>query len=178
MAITNPTVLINEYISEKVMDSLPNSFTQKFRFFPQLPTDINSITDDMPEAADNIFVVYDRMFKMRNRAFPHIKNEQALYYFYKMAGLPDDLYDTVQIVYDLLDREDESGQEINQWLQSKIVNDVITVNNKDFKPVFFHSFKVYQLQETRDTMNHGTVRTFAGSKIIVDYKYHTQDYTN
>jgi hypothetical protein len=37
---------------------------------------------------------------------------------------------------------------------------------------YFHSFKVYQLEEVRDIIDFGTARTYAGNKIIIDYQYH------
>jgi len=85
-----------------------------------------------------------------------------------------------QIAYELLDREDESAQELNAWISSKI----ITVNGESvvnfgtanspeyFNPVFFHRIKMYQLEETRDIVDFGTARTYAGNKIIIDYDYH------
>jgi hypothetical protein len=42
----------------------------------------------------------------------------------------------------------------------------------DFYPVFFHEIKIYQLEETRDIVDFGTARTFAGNKIIIDYCWH------
>ena len=40
------------------------------------------------------------------------------------------------------------------------------------KAVFFHSFKLFQLEETADIIDFGTARTWAGNKLIIDYKYH------
>jgi hypothetical protein len=85
-----------------------------------------------------------------------------------------------QMAYELLDREDESAQELNAWILSKIVvvngEKVVnfgTANSPEyFYPVFFHSIKMYQLEETRDIVDFGTARTFAGNKIIIDYDYH------
>jgi len=37
---------------------------------------------------------------------------------------------------------------------------------------YFHDFKVYQLEETRDIIDFGTARTYAGNKIIIDFDYH------
>ena len=96
MAITYPPVLINEYLAEKVTDRLPDRFSGAFRFFPTLPTDINALTENFPAAANDVFAVYDRMFKMRRKPFPHIKCEQLLYYFYKMNSDPEALIETVQ----------------------------------------------------------------------------------
>jgi hypothetical protein len=180
MAISYPPVFINEYLAEKVTDKIPNRFSGAFRFFPTLPTDINALTEGFPEASNDVFAVYDRMLKMRRSPFPHIKNEQLLYYFYKTNSDPEALIETTQIVADLLDRGDESGQEINAWIESKVVDGLVTFGTgalaREFKPVFFHDTKIFQLQETRDIIDFGTARTFAGNKIIVEYCYHTQDY--
>jgi hypothetical protein len=184
MNIAYPPVIINEYLAEKVLDILPDRFSGAFRFFPTLPTDINALTESFPEAANDVFAVYDRMLKMRRQPFPHIKCEQLLYYFYKMAGDPEALIETTQVVADLLDRNDESAQEINAWIASKInpATGLITFGNgllaKDFKPVMFHTIKVYQLQETRDIIDFGTARTYAGNKIIIDYDYHIPNDAN
>jgi hypothetical protein len=180
MAITYPPVLINEYLSEKIGDRLPDRFSSSLKFFPTLPTDINALTETFPAAANDVFGVYDRMFKMRRGPFPHIKCEQLLYYFYKMNSDPEALIETSQVVADLLDRGDESAQELNAWVSSKAVGDTITFGTgnlaREFKPVFFHTIKIYQLEETRDIVDFGTARTYAGNKIIIDYDYHVRDY--
>lgn len=177
MAIAYPPVFINEYLAEKIPDSLPNRFSSAFRFFPTLPTDINSLTETFPEASENVFAVYDRMFKMRRTPFPHIKCEQLLYYFYKMSGDPEALIETVQLVQDLLDDGDESAQELNSWIASKVNrNGLVTFGSgslaRDFQPVFFHEIKIWQLEEARDIIDFGTARTYAGNKVIIDYMYH------
>lgn len=181
-AITYPPVFLNEYLSEKIVDKIPNRFSKSLRFFPTLPTDINSLTEGFPEASTDVFAVYDRMFKMRRGPFPHIKNEQVLYYFYKINSDPEALIETSQLVADLLDREDESAQEVNEWIASKVnpATGLVTFGTgslaRDFKPVYFHQIKIFQLEETRDIIDFGTARTFAGNKIIIDYRYHTKDY--
>jgi hypothetical protein len=172
MAMSYPPVLINNYLAERVSQSMPDRFSTGFRFFPTSPTDINALTESFPEAANNVFAVYDRMFRMRKSPMPHTKTEQLLYYFYKMAGDPEALIETTQLVFDLLDREDESAEEINAWIRSKTINGVVTFDGKEFDPTVFHNFKIYQLQETRDVINFGTARTFAGNKLIIEYNYH------
>ena len=180
--ITYPPVIINEYLSEKIKERLPDRFSGSLRFFPTLPTDINALTEGFPQASEDVFAVYDRMFKMRRKPFPHIKCEQLLYYFYKMAGDPEALIETTQNVQDLLDRGDESAEELNNWIATKVAEDgILTFGTgnlaRRFKPVRFHETKIYQLEETRDIIDFGTARTYAGNKIIIDYDYHTQDYS-
>ena len=89
-----------------------------------------------------------------------------------------------QVVQDFLDRGDESAQELNEWLtalpEGQPITDPITgrqlrtkvINETDFCIPFFHEIKIYQLEETRDIVDFGTARTFAGNKIIIDYDWH------
>lgn len=169
-----PPIFINKYLAEKVSEYFDNNFN--LPFFPTLPTDIDSLTEMFP-LSDGTFAVYDRMFKFRRTPFPHIKSEQLLYYFYKMQGLTTErLLEVSQLVYDKLDREDESAQELNDWIKTlpRNPNGTISFGNDttEFNPVFFHRIKMYQLEETRDIVDFGTARTYAGNKIIIDYDYH------
>jgi len=115
-----------------------------------------------------VFAVYDRMFKMRRQAFPHIKCEQLLYYFYSTGDdATTKMVITQQQISDLLDKADESAQDINLWARENE-----SLWSAESKPVSFHSFKIYQLEETRDIVDFGTARTYAGNKIIIDYDWH------
>lgn len=174
MAIYYPPIFINAYLSDKITSSLPDRFNGALKFFPTSPTTIDDLTQNFPAQANDVFAVYDRMFKMRRGPFPHIKQEQLLYYFYKTAGDPEALIETTQLVLDLLDNEDESAQDLNTWIEAKQKsNDPIRDPGGAIMPyVFFHKIKVYQLEETRDIVDFGTARTFAGNKIIIDYQWH------
>lgn len=179
MAIYYPPAFINAYLAEKIPAELGS---ERFgnglmKFFPVSPTDIESLTETFPEASANVFAVYDRMFKMRRGPFPHIKCEQLLYYFYKMAGDPVDLIESTQVVQDLLDREDESAEELNAWSAAKQASaNPLRDDAGNILPLpFFHKIKIYQLEETRDIVDFGTARTYAGNKIIIDYDWHKSE---
>lgn len=191
MAISYPPIFINEYLKEKVSAYfVDNPFDGQvgdmtIPFFPTSPTDIDGLTQSFP-ASNGMFAVYDRMFKMRRKAFPHIKDEQLLYYFYKMQGDPVALITTSQLIQDHLDRGDESAQDLNLWIESKLTRNATgqmiyrpSVNDlSEFLPVYFHDLKIFQLEETRDIIDFGTARTYAGNKIIIDYCYHTKGYSS
>jgi hypothetical protein len=185
MAISYPPIFINQYLKEKINEWYQDQdsgqrFDFSIPFFPVSPSDIDQLTETFPEG---MYCVFDRMFKFRRTPFPHIKCEQLLYYFYKMSGDPELLIEVTQKVHDWLDRGDESAQELNAWIESKVnqTTKLVTFGSgnlaKDFKPVFFHDLKVYQLEETRDIIDFGTARTYAGNKVIIDYDYHTKDYS-
>jgi len=173
MAMSYPPIFVNKYLADKVSEYFEGNFS--LPFFPSLPTDIDALTETFP-LSNGTFAVYDRMFKYRRSPFPHIKSEQLLYYFYKMQGDSELMTEISQKVYDLLDREDESAQELNEWVRllPRNANGTVSFGTDptEFNPVFFHRIKMYQLEETRDIVDFGTARTFAGNKIIVDYEYH------
>ncbi len=185
MAKTYPPVFINNYLKEKISEHFKSTPFDgvlnevNIPFFPTAPTDIDALTETFP-TSQGTFAVYDRMFKYRRTPFPHIKSEQLLYYFYKMQGDSELMMEISQLAYELLDREDESAQELNEWVRSKVVavdgSKVVNFGTTDrpdyFYPVFFHKIKMYQLEETRDIIDFGTARTYAGNKIIIDYDYH------
>mgnify|MGYP006915399748 CR=1 len=83
-----------------------------------------------------------------------------------------------QAVQDLLDRGDESAEDLNAWIMSSPdYNSATGLYKGEFLPVYFHDIKIYQLEETRDIIDFGTARTYAGNKIIIDYCYHTKGYS-
>ena len=108
---------------------------------------------------------------MNKRGFPHIKCEQLLYYFYATAD--NSILNMIKIqesVLRLMDRFDETAEEINAWCANRQIrlDDGSVIDNM----FYFHNFKVYQLEETRDIIDFGTARTYGGNKIIIDFDYH------
>jgi len=179
MSVHYPPVFINEYLKEKVseyfrdnpFDGLEGDLVVPF--FPTSPTELEAVISSFPQS-NGMFAVYDRMFKMRRKPFPHIKSEQLLYYFYKISSSPVGLLLLTQKVQDLLDFEDESAQDLNAWIRAKQEsnNPIRDDLGNPMPRVFFHRIKVYQLEETRDIVDFGTARTYAGNKIIIDYDWH------
>jgi hypothetical protein len=130
MPIDYPPVFINNYLAEKITQGLPEYFSADpqdeseypLRFFPTQPTSIDTLTEEFPAASENVFAIYDRMFRMRRGAFPHCRTEQLLYYFYKTSGGIDALIETTQEVASLLDDGDESAEDVNVWIKGKAVS--------------------------------------------------------
>lgn len=164
-SITNtPALWVNHYLQEKLVDlgfeSVP--------FFPTTPSTISDLTEYFPSGG--IMCTYDRLIRLRRSPFPHIKGEQLLYYFYATAeNSVTNMVRVTEQVLRLLDREDESAEEINSWQTGKsIVVDGETLQS-NFK---FHRFRVFQLQEARDIINFATAKTYGGNKIIIEFEYH------
>lgn len=165
-----PMLWINTYLSEKIpaLTGLKN-----FPFFPSTPSTINDLTEYFNQSTQGVAATWDRLIRMRRTPFPHIKQEQALYYFYAQGSSPTDVMVQIQeSVLRLMDREDESAEEINNWTKGKVI-DGMTCKFQ------FHRFRIYQLEEVRDIIDFGTARTYGGNKIIIDFEYHQmQDIIN
>ena len=117
---------------------------------------------------------WDRLIKMNKNSFPHIKSEQIMYYFYANGENPiEKMVQIQEQVLRLMDRGDETAEEINNWCSNRQVN-LGTTQNPDLidNMFYFHEFKVYQLEESRDIIDFGTARTYGGNKIIIGYDYH------
>lgn len=197
MAIHHPPTIINTYLQQKLgplFGAVP--------MFPTVPSDLAAVSDgftinqlmgdELRFSFNGQAAIYDRMFKMRRTPFPYIKCEQILYYFYAMTeSAVVNLIEMTQHIQDLLDRGDDSGKDINEWIrslhasqggQTTTVTDIVTgvteqkpfvtINGEQFLLPYFHSMKVFQLQETRDIIDFATARTYAGNKIVVDYDWH------
>jgi hypothetical protein len=163
--LNTPVLWINKYLQEKLTTLLGGDIVP---FFPTSPSTIDQLTETFPNGPGEggAFCVYDRMFRMRRGPFPHIKCEQVLYYFYAQASQPTiKMLKIQESVLRLLDRGDESAQELNAWAKGKIFDGMEC-------KFYFHDFKIYQLEEARDIVDFGTARTYAGNKIIIDYDYH------
>ena len=164
-----PPAIINAYIKDVIDNEYEDLILPQF-IPATTPVDINALTESFPQS-NGKFAIYDRMFRKLKNTVAIIHCEQILYYFYDFN--PTDNTDTVNViefaqqVQDKLGYLDGSAQNVNSWAFQN--------TNKweeDSKPVFFHHFKVYQLQETRDIIDFGTARTYAGNKLIIEYDWH------
>jgi len=164
-----PVLWINHYLRNKIQEL---AGLEDVPFFPTGPSTLETLQKQFPEGGT--MAVYDRMFRMRRGPFPHIKCEQVLYYFYYTAS--NNIQNMVKVqeaVLRLMDRGDESAQELNVWTKNNPINFGTTLNPDMVECKFyFHNFKIYQLEEARDIVDFGTARTYAGNKIIIDYDYH------
>jgi hypothetical protein len=182
-----PVLWINTYLQEKIPElvkqvggdqitDFTNSQGIGVPFFPSRPTSIDEITeqwvviDDVRYPYAGIMATWDRLIRMRRSPFPHIKQEQLLYYFYAtQENVTEQMVQVQEAVLRLMDREDETAEEINKWAKAKG-----PIDGMDCK-FFFHKFRVYQLEEVRDIIDFGTARTYGGNKIIIDFEYHQEN---
>jgi hypothetical protein len=167
--LNTPLLWVNKYLEKKITEL--GDF-ERVPFFPSTPTTLDDLTEMFVQSPDGIMCVYDRLSRMNKNKFPHIKTEQILYYFYATAeNTSVNMIKIQERVLRLLDRGDESAEEINNWCSNRKVrlDDGSTINNV----FYFHTFKVYQLEEARDIIDFGTARTYGGNKFIIEFEYHS-----
>jgi hypothetical protein len=180
--LNTPVLWINKYLQSKIGQDTGIGVP----FFPSRPSTIDDLTETWITVTDananqfsdlvrlpyaGVMATWDRLIKMNKRGFPHIKCEQLLYYFYATEeNSVLSMVRTQEAVLRLLDRFDESAEEINEWCANRQIqlDDGSVIDNM----FYFHNFKVYQLEETRDIIDFGTARTYGGNKIIIDFDYH------
>jgi hypothetical protein len=177
--LNTPMLWINAYVQEKIAQytSSSNNTGLGIPFFPPSPNTIDDLTETWIVLNDSRFMyagvrcTYDRLTRLRRSPFPHIKGEQLLYYFYATAeGVTDKMIAVTETVLRLMDREDETAEEINKWMKTIQPGDPRFAG---FTPQFyFHKFRVYQLEEVADIIDFGTARTYGGNKMIIEYEYH------
>jgi hypothetical protein len=196
--LNTPTLWVNKYLQAMIAKEPINFIDQigtdtitlstgeaglGVPFFPSTPSSIDDITeqwvviDDVRYPYAGVMATYDRLIRLNKKSFPHIKTEQVMYYFYAtQEDVTIQMVQTQEKVLRFLDRGDESAQEVNDWCSNRRVN-LGTQNNLNLVDniFYFHNFRVYQLEETRDIIDFGTARTFGGNKIIVEYEYHQTD---
>ena len=107
-----------------------------------------------------------------------------MYYFYANGENPiEKMVQIQEQVLRVMDRADETAQEVNNWAANRQINlggaanldsngNVIDEDLLVDNMFYFHDFKVYQLEESRDIIDFGTARTYGGNKIIIEYDYH------
>ena len=175
--LNTPVLWINKYLQSQISGIFQNDSGEQnatFPFFPSTPSTIDDLTEYFGQSTQGVAATWDRLIKMNKKGFPHIKCEQLLYYFYATGDNPVEKMVRIQeSVLRLMDRFDESAEEINNWCSNRVIrvagpNGTLDLENQ----FYFHNFKVYQLEETRDIIDFGTARTYGGNKIIIDFDYH------
>ena len=166
--LNTPVLWINKYLE----DNITLLTDIEVPFFPSTPSIIDDLTGSFPDGG--AMATWDRLVKMNRKGFPHIKSEQLLYYFYATStNSIENMVKIQEAVLRLMDRFDETAEEVNNWCSNTQIN-VGTAGIPEYidNIFYFHNFKIYQLEETRDIIDFGTARTYGGNKIIIDFEYH------
>lgn len=174
--IALPPLFIAGYLKQQLIDFgiVPNN-PDWTPFIPAtMPLDIATYYEQLTQLSGEtspIVVQYDKMMRFRPSPFYRNKREQMLLTI--RCSSFDKKESASRIISEALDREDASAQDVNLW-SSK--NTLLDDNGQPIpKNVFFHRFKVYQVDESRDIVELSAVKTDYWDKIVVEYDYHTKD---
>lgn len=115
------------------------------------------------------YVVYDRMFSFnRSGSFYPIKNEQLMY---SIKGTEVELFQWGSAVQMILDRQDDAGKDVNNWIRNN--------GGSAVYPIYFHSLRVHQtfrgLSGEAQNIRDESTRAKIVTDFIVSMEYH---YTN
>jgi post-segregation antitoxin (ccd killing protein) len=109
-------------------------------------------------------IFWDRLIRYGSDTKYWNKKEQLVYTIHSASDIQG--INISRVITEALDREDAAAQDVNTWLSE---------NSADLPPlnVFFHNFRVFQIDETRDLLELASVKFNWKNKIIIEYEYHT-----
>lgn len=162
-----PVLIINGYLWD-TMKKLDPTLTQTKNYGNKIPFFPMSDAASGSKSWDNkTYIIYDRMLRMTNNAFYPIKNEHIVY---AVKGKEEETFEWSLAIQYILDRMDDSAQDINDWNRSQI----------NPANVYFHNLKVHQSGSVTSSSGGSQARDFSNrpyyiTQFIVDAKYHFTD---
>jgi hypothetical protein len=160
-----PPKIVNAYIKNELEHfGILSGFEQMVPIFPTSPTNIEDVFKNYigaPGVDNPLLIQFERLIRYRPSTMYRHKREQIVYYLYCTSM--DKVLDAHRVIFEALDREDASAQDVNKWA---IDNDISGQN------IHFYNMRVYQADETRDVLELASARTVYANKIIVEYDYH------
>lgn len=171
-----PTLFISGYLKKQLIDFgiVPNN-PDWTPFIPAtMPVDISTYYDQLIALSGEsapLVIQYDKLMRFRPNSFYRNKREQMILTIRCSSFEKKEV--ASRIIIESLDREDASAQDVNIWSSQ---NTLLDDNGEEIpKNVYFHNFKIYQLDESRDIVELSSVKTDFWDKLVVEYDYHTTD---
>lgn len=162
-----PPIFINKYVIDQLKSfGIVTGIEGIDPIVPVQSTNLDDLFGEITVTGDAFLIAYDRLARYRPNAMYRHKREQLVYTIHSSSDAQG--FDIARIISAALDREDSAAQDVNSWL----------IQNPDKVPnlnVFFHRFKVFQIDETRDLVELGSIKFNWRGKLIIEYDYHTKD---
>lgn len=159
-----PPVLINKYIIDQLKRfDIVTGIEGIEPIIPVQSTNIDDLYDEITITGDPFLIAYDRLIRYGSDTTYWNKREQLVYTIHSSDSAKG--LDISRVIVEALDREDAAAQDVNLWLSQ---------NREKFPAlnVFFHNFRVFQIDQTADILNLGSVKFNWRGKIIIEYDYH------
>jgi hypothetical protein len=160
-----PPVFVNQYlIAQLKRFGIVTGIEGIDPIIPVQSTNIDDLYSEITVTGDAFLIAYDRLIRYNSDTKYWNKREQLVYTIHSSDSTQG--LNISRVIVEALDREDAAAQDVNEWL----------IQNPDKIPklnVLFHNFRVFQIDETRDIVELGSVKFNWRGKIIVEYDYHT-----
>jgi hypothetical protein len=138
---------VNGYLwdtMKKIDPSLEAKYKNKIPIFP-----LSDQASGNKSWGNKPYLIYDRMFKLGGGPFYPKKKEQLLYYV-------------------ILDRGDDAGKDINQWIREN-------GGNEEY-PMYFHYLRIYQtdssISSSSEMKRDFSTRAYYVTEFYIDMCYH------
>lgn len=154
---------VNGYLWDtmKAIDpTLENKYKTKTPIFP-----LSDQASGTKSWENKPYIIYDRMFKLGMGPFYPKKKEQILYY---VKGNEEETFYWGAAIQTILDRMDDAGKDINQWIREN-------GGNEEY-PVFFHYLRIYQtdssISSSSEMKRDFSSRAYYVTEFVIDMCYH------
>ena len=160
-----PVKALNGYFWDTMLRIEPTFATSYKGITPIFP--LSDAASGAATWGDKPYIVYDRMIRFTREPFPYIKREHILYSL--KAGEEDTMMWGAAMQY-ILDREDDSAQDINEWNR----------NRSNPYHVYFHTTRAYQAGSAASATGGAKSRDFSNrpfyvTRFMVNCEYHLTD---
>jgi hypothetical protein len=160
-----PTLAVNGYLWD-TMKQLDPTLTQTKRYGNKIPFfPIGDSASGQKQWENKPYFIYDRVFRFSSNPFYPKKRESFLYY---LKAKPIDTLQWSAAVQLILDREDDAGKDINDWIRNN--------GGSDEYPLYFHYLRVYQARSgspsSDDSVREETSRPYYITEFMIDVCYH------
>ena len=147
---------INKYVWSK-MREIDQSLSDYGNIVPFFPVS-DTRADEWPWQTKP-YVIYDQLFRLRAKPGYFVKKAQIIY---SVKGNPTEVLQWANAIGMILDRQDVTGQEINEWIE----------NNEPSAGIFFHWARVMQIDATNENRMDVSVNQKYLATMIVEVEYH------
>jgi hypothetical protein len=165
----NEEIIINHYVWNKFKE-YRSEITLKYRIdgkdvVPFIPVS-DTVASTFPWG-DNSYIVYDSYYTNRTsyRQFYPIKTGQMIY---SIKGTIQEIFDWRDFIVNILDRGDQSGQDIN----NPGLIDFLPPDLRSQVKTHFHCTNVFQVNSINQSTKQSGVEKDFSTDLIIKYDYH------
>lgn len=156
LAFPAPSIYLNNYLWN-AMKSIDGTLDAQYDYQPIFPLADSKAGDQ--GWGNKPYIVYDLLMKFRARPFYGVHKTQVMYW---VRGGASDVLGWTNAIAHILDRQDQSALEINQYLAA----------NDQNAGIYFHNIKVFQVDSANEERMDLAVRQYYTASMIIEMNYH------